>query len=82
MARTIQETSEPQDSLLARHLLVAIVLFVAAGAPLVYAVWRFVNEALLGVVHATSVAIAVVGLAGLFLLLRLVARQIRIWEGR
>jgi hypothetical protein len=63
-------------------MLLAIGVFVGVGAPLVYAVWRFINEALLGVLDAPSGVIALLGLVCLFLLLRRVAGQIRIWEER
>lgn len=62
-------------------LLGRLALFVVLGAPLVFLVWRFVNEALSGHFRGRSAALAAAGLLGLAWLLRLVARQIRRWEG-
>lgn len=55
-------------------------LYVLLGAPLVFLVWRFLNEALSGEFHGQSAALAAAGLVGLAWLLKLVARQISRWE--
>lgn len=55
-------------------------LFVVLGSPLVYFVWRFVNELLAGEFRAGTAALAAGGLVGLIGLLAVVARKIRRWE--
>lgn len=55
-------------------------LFVVLGSPLVFLVWRFVNELLAGEFRAGSATLAAGGLVGLIGLLAVVARKIRRWE--
>ena len=68
------------DGISAGGLLGRLALYVVLGAPLVYFVWHFLNEALSGELHGDSAALAAAGLLGLVWLLRLVARQINRWE--
>lgn len=55
-------------------------LFVLLGAPLVFLVWRFLNEALAGEFRVESAGLAAGGLLGLIGLLAILVRQIRDWE--
>lgn len=57
-------------------------LFVVVGAPFIYLVWEFVNHALSGQFDLLELGLAVVGGAGAFVLLRLVATRASRWEGR
>lgn len=69
-----------RSSLRARQMLLALSLFVFAGSPLVYLIWRFVNEALLGNFVLSAAGLAAVALVALVVLLRFVAVRIRAWE--
>lgn len=64
------------------ELMLTMAAFVLLGAPLLFFVWRFLNQALAGRVLEGRVLTAVLGLAGLGLLLWLLARRIGRWEGR
>ena len=74
------DSAEGHDGIGTGGLLGRMALYVVLGAPLVFLVWRFLNEALAGEVHGDSAALAAAGLLGLVWLLRLVARQINRWE--
>ena len=56
-------------------------VFVLLGAPLLFFVWRFVNEILSGRFTGSHALVAAAGLGGLLALLWLVARSVRRWEG-
>ncbi|MCG8469433.1 MAG: hypothetical protein MJB57_14710 [Gemmatimonadetes bacterium] len=55
-------------------------VFVVIGAPFVYLVWDFVNELLSGRFELSTAGLALVGLGGGLLVLRLVARRAAVWE--
>ena len=79
-----QET-EPSGPARAPHItatamLPMFLLFVVAGAPLVYLIWHFINDLLLGRFDPVGAGLAVLGAAGLFGVLVLVKRQISRWE--
>lgn len=62
------------------ELLLWMTVFVAAGAPLVFFVWRFINELLAGHVRGRTALLALVALAVLAGVLTLVARRVRAWQ--
>lgn len=68
------------EGLSVRRLFLAMTIFVVAGTPLFYVVWRFVNELLLGEPTAAHGGLAALGLGGLILLLTVLAGRIRRWE--
>jgi hypothetical protein len=63
-------------------LLLAMCAFVVAGAPLVYYLWRVINDLLIGRVVAARLAIAAPVLLAFVGLLAVLARSVRRWEAR
>ena len=63
-------------------LLLAMCAFVVAGAPLVYYLWRVVNDLLIGRVVSARLAIAAPVLLAFIGLLAVLARAVRRWEAR
>lgn len=55
-------------------------LFVVLGAPFVYLIWEFINEALSGRFELSAAGLAVLGVAGVLGVLRLVAKRAARWE--
>lgn len=64
-----------------RNVLLWMMLFVVLGAPFVFLIWEFVNELLAGRIAAGRAGLALVGAIGLGVVLSLVARRVRRWEG-
>jgi hypothetical protein len=63
-------------------LMASMGLFVVIGTPLVYLIWKVVNDILTGHVVTTRLVLAVPALVVLWLVLRLMARSIRRWDSR
>lgn len=63
------------------RLLAWMALAVIAGAPFIYLIWEFINHLLAGRFVAREAGLALVGLAGAWGVLRLVARRVSGWEG-
>ena len=57
-----------------------MMLFVVVGAPFVYLIWEFVNHALSGQFEAVEFGLALVGVIGAVVVLRLVAQRAARWE--
>ena len=55
-------------------------LFVVLGAPFVYLIWDFINDALSGRFEPVTTGLAVVGAIGLLGVLRFVAARVLVWE--
>jgi hypothetical protein len=55
-------------------------LFVIIGVPMVFFIWRFVNDLLMGRVVASHALVALVLLVVFVLYMRIVARHVRKWE--
>lgn len=66
----------------AAGMLPVFILFVVVGAPLVYLIWHFINDLLLGVFDPAGAGLAAAGAVGLAGVLTLVSRQISRWEER
>lgn len=62
------------------RLLAFMALFVIIGVPMVFYIWRFINDLLMGQVVASNTLIALVLLVVFVLYMRIVARQVRKWE--
>jgi hypothetical protein len=54
--------------------------FVIVGAPLVYLLWRVVNDLLTGQVVGTRLLLAVPALVVFIILLNVLARTVRRWD--
>jgi len=63
-------------------LMASMALFVVIGTPLVYLIWKVINDLLTGHVVASRLLLAVPALVVLWLVLKAMARSIRRWEGR
>jgi hypothetical protein len=57
-----------------------MVVFVIVGAPFVYFIWEFVNHALTGRFVASEAGLALVGLVGVFAVLRFVGARAALWD--
>lgn len=62
------------------QLLGLMAVFVIIGAPMVFYIWRFVNDLLMGRIVASHALVALVLLIIFVFYMRIVARQVRRWE--
>ena len=74
------EAAPPGDGPSSGQLLGWMTIFVAIGIPMVYFIWEFVNELLLGRFNPGSAITALVFLLLLVVWLRVLARRIRRWD--
>lgn len=61
-------------------LMLVMAAFVIVGAPLVYLLWRVVNDLLTGQVVGTRLLLAVPALVVFIILLNVLARTVRRWD--
>lgn len=62
-------------------VLLWMALFVVLGAPFVFLIWEFLNELFAGRIVGRRAGLALLGAVGLGVVLALVARRARRWEG-
>lgn len=74
-----ERTSAPRQVGFGRLMLV-MAAFVIVGAPLVYLLWRVVNDLLTGQVVGTRLLLAVPALVVFIIVLTVLARTIRRWD--
>lgn len=74
-----EETSTPRQVGLG-GLMVAMLLFVIVGTPLVYLLWTFVNDVLTGHVVGSRLLLAVPALIVFIIVLNVLARTVRRWD--
>lgn len=72
-------TSAPREVGFVRLMLV-MAAFVIVGAPLVYLLWRVVNDLLTGQVVGTRMLLAVPALVVFIIVLNVLARTVRRWD--
>lgn len=77
----LTETEMTENRSGGARVLLWMTLFVLLGAPFVFLIWEFLNELFAGRVAARRAGLALLGAIGLAVVLALVARRVRRWEG-
>ena len=75
-----KEVGESKEGPGLAGLMIGMGVFVIIGVPMVFYIWRFINDLLMGQVVASNTLIALVLLVVFVLYIRIVARQVRKWE--
>jgi len=78
----VAETTVEQRPIGTGTLLLLMGVFVVVGAPLVYLLWSVVNDILTGHIVRLHLALAAPALIVFVVVLNLLARSIRRWDGR
>jgi len=63
-------------------LVASMALFVVVGTPLVYLIWKVINDLLTGHIVTSRLLVAVPTLIVFLFVLKWLARSVRRWDGR